>query len=376
MKKILIVKLSYEQLGGIDKQILRIVKFLSKKGYEFGLVTNDVLLPLGQEFKNLNAPVYQVDFFSKSMISCSKEIASITKRDSWGIIQAHLFKESVICRLSKLFSYKIKHVFRAQTYIDCAWIPERKKIAYHILDWITSFLVNIYIANGPEVEKEIINRSKVKSKKVICIINGTERLKSKDEGENKNNLNGKFKIAMVSNLLGKKGHDTLIRSLHFLNKKGSKVNARLVGDEISGGPEDQGTFKKDLIELAKKHEVLEQLEFYGYSSDIPEALKNIPIVVLPSDSEGVPNSILEAMSLRKIVVASNVGAIYKMIDDNVTGFIHEPRDYIGFADVLNKIVNMDSLELNKIANAGFEKWEKEFSIEQMINKLDSVYKKI
>ena len=372
-RKVLIVKFSYERLGGIDKQILRIVKYLTIESYEFGLITNNIKLPLGQSFKELGGRVYQVDFSKKGIVSASKTIAKIAKEDGWEVLQAHLFRESMLCRGALLYNRKIKHIFRAQTYIDCAWIPSWKKRMYHIMDKLTSKFVDKYLANGPEVEKEIIYRSHINRKKVLDIINGTEQIK-------KNNIfplkidNDNLRVAMIANLLEKKGHDVLIKAIGSLKKDGVIVKVRLIGDEISGGYNDSyGKFKKKLIGLAKEHDVIGQIEFYGYTTDLVKALDGFSFVVLPSDSEGVPNCILEAMSLKRIVIASNVGAVYKMIDHGKSGFMHEPLDYIGFAQVLIKIKKMEKEELLKIAENGYRKWQKEFSIENMILGLNDVY---
>lgn len=372
---ILIIKFSYDTIGGVDKQILRISSKLNNSNlFNVMLVTNNLNSKLSQEFLLNGGNVHAVDFNNISLIKSSRKVCDIIKLYNINIIQSHLFRESIICRLVKLRHFKIKHLFKVQTFIDCAWIPTWKKNIYHFLDFISSILVNIYVANGPIVEKEIIYRSKIKKNKVVNIINGTEKIGEPDilnVGVLQKNM------AMIANLVEKKGHDVLIKALYLLKKKGLIINVRLIGSELNKNNfASKSTFKDELIECAKEYDVVDQLEFYGYTKDIVKALTNIPIVVLPSDSEGVPNSILEAMSLKKIVIASNVGAVDILIDDGKSGFLHLPQNPEQLAQILLKIFSMKNEELNEIRQNAFIKWKTNFTLEIMYNKLLKVYNSI
>jgi len=371
-KNILIIKFSYNTIGGVDKQILRISSELNKSNsFNVMLVTNEDNSQLAREFHLNGGNVFAVDFNNISLIKSSRKVLDLIKQHDIDIIQSHLFRESIICRLVKLRYFKIKHLFRVQTFIDCAWIPTWKKNIYHFLDFISSMFVNIYVANGPVVEKEIINRSKIKKNKIVNIINGTEKIGEPDI------LNVDIlpkKMAMIANLFGKKGHDVLIQTLALLKKNDLIINVRLIGSELNEFHDgSESNFKAELIKIATEQGVIDQLEFYGYTKDITKALMNIPIVVLPSDSEGVPNSILEAMSLKKIVVASNVGAVSTLIEDGKSGFLHSPQNPEQFAHVLLNIFSMEKEKLNEIRQYAFSQWQTNFTLDLMLNKLIKTY---
>ncbi len=377
MKKIsiLIVKFSYNNIGGVDRQILRLSSKLNKSGlFDTMLATNDKKSPLALEFNMNGGVVHEFNYRDKSLIKASIDILQIVKRNRIDIIQSHLFRESIICRLVKLQYFKTKHIFRVQTFIDCAWIPTWKKDVYHIIDYVSSILVNVYIANGPVVEKEIIKRSKIQKQKVVDIINGTEKIGTPDI-PNYHRL--PKKMAMVANLLEKKGHDVLIRALVLLKNEGIIINVRLIGSELKETSINQkNSFKYKLMKYATEQDIINQLEFYGYTQDIPKSLKNIPIVVLPSDSEGVPNSILEAMSLKKIVVASDVGAVSTFVENGKNGFLHSPQNPEQLAKIIKNIFSMSSDELNNIRQSAFNQWKKKYTLEIMYNKLTEVYESL
>ena len=213
--------------------------------------------------------------------------------------------------------------------------------------------------------------SKIKKNKIVNIINGTEKIGEPDI------LNVDIlpkKMAMIANLFGKKGHDVLIQTLALLKKNDLIINVRLIGSELNEFHDgSESNFKAELIKIATEQGVIDQLEFYGYTKDITKALMNIPIVVLPSDSEGVPNSILEAMSLKKIVVASNVGAVSTLIEDGKSGFLHSPQNPEQFAHVLHNIFSMEKEKLNEIRQYAFSQWQTNFTLDLMLNKLIKTY---
>jgi len=371
---ILILRFSYENIGGVERQILRIGKELNMSNkFNVILGTDRINSSLANEFGKIGK-VFIMDLNFWSIIKSTKSIGSLIKVEKINIIQSHLFHESIICRIIKFRYPKIHHVFRAQTYIDCAWITNTKKNLYHLLDFLTSKYVTIYIANGPQVEYEVINRSRISKVKVINIINGTEEIGEPDK------LTSKplpYSIAMVSNLLEKKGHDILIDALAKLKKRGLEINVRLIGAEINSGlKKNKDSFKNQLIQKAKENNVLKQLEFYGYSDQVAIALQEIPIVVLPSDSEGVPNSIIEAMSLKKIVIASDVGAVNVIIDDGVNGFIHPSRDSVSFSLILEKVFKEDVNSLNIMRENAYQHWKYNFSLQKMIYNLQKVYSEL
>jgi len=379
MAKFLIVKIAYEKIGGIDRQILRITKEIGKRNIITPcLATSDRALPLAIEFKKLGYPVYEVKIGKEySIFQGANSLVKVIRQQDISFIQSHLFRESLVCRLAKLKHQYVKHIFRAQTYIDCAWIPEWQKILYHFLDKISSGLVDKYIANGEVLAKELYQRSFIPKRKVAVVINGCEQIGSPDKMINDIKYYLPKQIALVSNLLTKKGHDVLIRSLAILKKKEIIIKARIIGDEISGGVKIKNdSFKQYLIEYAKKYDVINQLDFYGYTENIYQAIKDVPVIVLPSDNENVPNCILEAMSVRKIIVASNVGAIPTFINNRVNGFLNPPQDEVTFASILEEIFKGPAIKWEKLRDAAISTWKNNLSLTRMINGLLEEYSKI
>jgi glycosyltransferase involved in cell wall biosynthesis len=174
---------------------------------------------------------------------------------------------------------------------------------------------------------------------------------------------------MIANFTQGKGHNCLIEALAILKKKNLIIEARLIGGELGGKI-------SDCKKLAFKFDISNQIEFYGYSSDIAGALAGIPVVVLPSDSEGVPNCIIEAMSLRKLVIASDTGGVSEIIEHGKNGLLHNPKDPAGLAELLQYVFTHKAGDFEKMRTAGFEKWKKELTGEKMADNLVEIYRKV
>ena len=78
--------------------------------------------------------------------------------------------------------------------------------------------------------------------------------------------------------------------------------------------------------------------FPGFVKDVPGLLSIVDIVVHPALSEGVPNTLLEAMASQKAIVASNVGGISEVVDTSEKGALIPPADPDILAEELSSLV--------------------------------------
>lgn len=379
MRHILFIREASTNIGGVEGQILKIANELAcRKIFSPILATSNILSMLSQKFKKMGFPVYEIPMSKNNIFKGAKEIEMIlSKYNNNILLQSHMFRESLIARIVRRKYPNIKHIFRAHTYIDCSFISKRKKFFYHLLDRLTSKYVDRYIANGETISKEIIIHSRINPNKVNIVWDGCNQIGMPDSYNDDLNEFFPAKVAMVSNLLPRKGHDVLIKALSLLKKGKIIINARLIGGEGTSNSRINNTiFTENLKREAAKLGVLEQVEFYGYTEKVYKALEGIPVLVLPSDSEGIPNCILEGMSLRKLVIASCVGGIPEIIHDGINGFLHPPQNPKALASILEKVFTKPAKTWELLRNAGYKTWKDKFSMEQMMREFIKVYKEL
>ncbi len=378
MKEILFIRNSCYNLGGVEGQVIRLAKGLfSRQLFYPVLVTSNQNSPFAQLFKDNSFPVYEAPMGKRDINKAAKIISRILSQRDITVIQSHMFRESLIGRLVRKKYPQIPHIYRAELHIDAS--PENppwKKFMYHLLDKWTSKYVDYYVANGQYLRDEIINRSWIKPHKTIAVINGRQSIGLPDSTYERLDLPLPPRIAMIANLGLGKGHDVLIRGMSILRNKGMRIEARLIGGEGTGNNSKASPFTNNLKYQASKLGVLDQIDFYGHTNDVYSALKGFAVVVLPSDSEGIPNSILEAISLRKLVIASRVGGIPEIIQDGSQGLLHNPQDPEGFAKCIQQVFITPASKWEPLRDAAYKVWQEKFTIEKMIDSLSEIYKEL
>lgn len=373
MQEIVFISRKTSPAGGIQKQLLYLAESLyRKKLFKPVLICTQAESGFAALFKNRGFEVFEVPMGKTDILSAAKKIIKLIDSRPVAGIQTHMFRESLIARLIRRKRKDIKHIFRAQTYIDCSANSAATKKLYHAIDSASSKYVDIYIANGAYLKDEIVARSGIDASKVEVVLNGSAVIGVSDEPAPLPQEPLAARIAVVANFVTGKGHDTLCGALEILNKNNLEVNARLIGSEVEGCPSSL----KYIRQTAEKTGTTANLEFFGGTNDICGALRGIAVIVLASDSEGVPNCLLEAMSLRKLVIAADTGGVCEIIEGKKTGLLCAPRDAKGLADLLQYIFTHRAADFEQMRSAGFRRWEQEFTGEKMVSKFIKIYDKL
>lgn len=104
-------------------------------------------------------------------------------------------------------------------------------------------------------------------------------------------------------------------------------------------------------------------------------LEKADIYILPSYNEGLPMSLLEAMSWEVPVISTNVGGIPELIRNNLDGFVVEPGDVQALIDVLLRLIKSSALRLD-MGKSARSRVEEQFSDLVVIPQLEQIYAKL
>ena len=170
-------------------------------------------------------------------------------------------------------------------------------------------------------------------------------------------------IGTVGRLESVKNQALLIRSFADLLKRFSGVKLWIVGG---------GELKEQLENLAGSMGASSDIVFLGKRDDIPELLNQMDIFVLPSISEGMSNTILEAMSSGLPVVACRVGGNPELVKDGVTGFLVPSKNKEAMGRAMALLAENE--EKRKIMGAAARKRiENQFSLTVMVKRYEQLY---
>ena len=174
---------------------------------------------------------------------------------------------------------------------------------------------------------------------------------------------GSPRISVVANFFPIKGHEFLIRAVPAV--LAVHPQARFV---LAGG----GESRTAMIGLADRLGVGASVTFPGEIADALELMRASDLVVIPSISEGLPISLVEAMALGRSVVTTGVGGIPEVVEDGVSARVVPPRDPAALAAAMLELLGDDVLARQLGAQAQRVAAER-FSAARMVGRTQELY---
>jgi glycosyltransferase involved in cell wall biosynthesis len=176
---------------------------------------------------------------------------------------------------------------------------------------------------------------------------------------------GRIFIGTIANLYPEKGLPYFIQAATEILKKYPNLVFMIIGE----GPQ-----RPLLEEMIKQNHLQNKFLLAGKVENAPSYLRAFDFFVLPSIKEGFPYTILEAMAAELPIVASYVGGIPEMIENEKNGFLVLPKNPQMLADRIEKILLDDQLTL-RFSEKSRQKIA-DFSLEKMIAETEKVYQNL
>jgi glycosyltransferase involved in cell wall biosynthesis len=161
-----------------------------------------------------------------------------------------------------------------------------------------------------------------------------------------------------------KGHRVLLQALPEILRREPRAVLLWVGDGVG-----RVTLQQDVVKAG----VQDKVHIVGFREDIPVCLAAMDVVVLPSiRSDGVPQVVLQALAMRKPVVASAVGGIPEVIQHQRTGVLVSPNDAQALAEAVLQVL-CDPQAAAAWGQAGGQLIDAHYGLEQTIDRTAAVY---
>ncbi|RJT07988.1 glycosyltransferase [Halococcus sp. IIIV-5B] len=146
-----------------------------------------------------------------------------------------------------------------------------------------------------------------------------------------------YDVVYIGRFEHEKGITKLAHALTRLAERRPEVRVRLIGD---------GSLHEEVERILRQGDAIEQVELPGWIDHeaMPDRLAESRLLVLPSESEGVPKAILEAMACGTVPVATPVGGIPDIVADGETGILLSENDPETIATALEQTLDRDDLD--------------------------------
>lgn len=176
-------------------------------------------------------------------------------------------------------------------------------------------------------------------------------------------------LGIVGHILRHKGYDDLIHAIALIGEKAPAIRCVIVG----GAP--RARYFHKLRQLAKDLGIESRLIWVGVQQDVAPILHAIDLFVLPSHTEGLPITILEAMAAGQPVVATTVGGIPELVRHGETGVLVPPKDPPRLAEAILSVLNEPALA-RTMGETGQALVAKSFTVEGEAHETALLYQRI
>jgi len=367
-------------VGGLSRHVYYLSRELAKQGNEVIIITLEFPNVALEEFRN-NIRVYRVKvelasydfltwcyafnhFFEKKIGMVAKDIDLIHAHD-WlvalsGISSKYLLNKPLIATIHSLEIGRVGSISNPLS----ATIDN--------IEWWLTYEAKFVITTTEFMKNQLIEHFKLPHEKIFVIGNGIE-IKEFEYEIDKKEVKSFYKfpnevklVGFIGRITEQKGVRYFLESIPKILNNYQNVRFLIIGD---------GWQIEEMKELAKRLGIDWSVRFLGYVQDeeLKKLLKILDVLVIPSIYEPFGIVALEAMSAGVPIVASAIGGLNEIIDNEIDGLKVPPKNPDAIASAVLRLLYDEGLRIKLTENA--KKKVQKYSWEEVAKKTLEVYKK-
>lgn len=358
--KILFVITRSDIIGGASVHLLELAKGLNERNHQTKIVVggNGLLLERAraldiviQPLKNL---VRQISLMKD--IAAYFELRDVIRDYKPDLVHLHSSKAGIIGRLA-CSSLNVPCIFTAHGWSFTEGVSSRKRSLFLFMEKITAKIAKRIITVSDYDRNLAISHGVSSEKCLVTVHNGVSDKLLEAKSVKKNAV---VQFIMVARFEEQKDQRRLLLALSKITDLQWKL--QFVGD----GP-NLAVVESMCYELG----LLERVSFPGACYDIAERLYQSDVFVLLSNWEGLPLTILEAMSAGLPIIASDVGGVKETIDDSC-GVLISSKDDLLLIDTLRQFIMSTDMRA-QFGSAARKRYLELFTLERMIVDIEGIY---
>jgi glycosyltransferase involved in cell wall biosynthesis len=331
---------------------------MTERGYRIIIAAPEKSI-IFRRAKDAGIDTFPAHFQKKNPVSVLKLISLINRKRP-DVVNTHSSSDSWATTIAAKLSGAKPKIIRTRhlsTPISRSYLS---RLIYDILP-------DAVITTGEEIRLRMIHYNGFDASKIYSIPTGVD-LQRFNPSEVKPILKHEgFSIGMIGVLRSWKGHRFFIDAVPRILSEIPDATFYIVGEGYQ-----RGNIQKRLLELSLQEKVF----MLGHREDIPEILKSLDVIVQPSYAhEGIPQAVLQAMAMRKPVVASDIGVIKEIVIDRATGFLIESKNSEQIAEKVIELYKNPDLRTT-LGREGRRLVEEKYSIEKMLDNVEALYEKL
>lgn len=344
-----------------------------------GLQTNGVIKPtvvvfnpgvLSDKLTALGINVTLADESALSPLGQIKTICKHLRQNSTDILHTHGFKENVLGTAARYLTgvkRSIQTIHGSPEY-QSTWHSPRKKLTQLLDSVMTGFCHDAVVAVSQHLKTVLESRY---PKKTVLIRNfiDTDDIPTAppEQSEDLHKSDECYKINLVGRCVPVKRMDLFIDTIASL-----RTDHKL---DVEGCICGDGPLLETMKQYANTKGVAQFIHFRGFVQDLEPEWASMDALMMPSDHEGLPMTLLEAL-LRKVpVVAHNAGGIPEVLDNGNSGVLVDNHSATGYAGKVAQLIKKPE-KARLLAANGQNHVKKEFSKRKNVQKYEALYQAI
>lgn len=344
------------KLGGTENVILQLCEILKDR------VNKIIVCSCGgvniEKLEELSIKHYEIPDIEmktpKVIFTALNKISKIIKEEEITVVHTHHRMAAFYIRILKK-RYDVK-------FINTSHNTFSNRIKFTRFSYKNANL----IACGEMVKKNLVNTFKIEEPRVTVVHNA---VKAFDGNLQEDNLlrslrsEGCFLIGNIGRLSEQKGMKYFIKSIPKIIEQCPQSRFVVVGD---------GEDSLQLKQLVSEMKLDDYCYFMGYRNDIQNVMSQLDLIVLSSLWEGLPLTPIEAFSVGKTIVATDVDGTPEIVKNNINGLLVKPRDYKSLAEKCIYMIKESEIRA-KYEQEAINTYNSEFSFEKFQNEYIKYY---
>jgi glycosyltransferase involved in cell wall biosynthesis len=265
-----------------------------------------------------------------------------------------------------LFAVPVARAFRTPVVLSSqrAFRTLAKRIDHHFLR-IIDRMVDAVVVNCRQVEKHLVDDEGVAAGQIRLCYNGidTNTFFPAPEPRPEALRDASLVIGTVGALRPEKGLDTLAEAFARVHQSSPGIHLVMVGS---------GRMLETLESMRARSGLAANWSFVPSTRDVVPWLRSIDIFVLPSLSEALSNSLMEALACGCAAIASRVGGNIELVEEGKTGLLFEPADAGSLAHALDTLIGRPDLR-RRMGMAAAHRIRTGFSREKAAAEMAAIY---
>jgi glycosyltransferase involved in cell wall biosynthesis len=181
-------------------------------------------------------------------------------------------------------------------------------------------------------------------------------------------------ILLPGRLTSWKGQELFLEAINMVN---IQLGYEAFYAVILGSDQGRDLFKKKLIRLSEQYRMTKQVKFIDHCKDMALAYKVSDIIISASiEPEAFGRVAVEAQSMEKVIIASDIGGSNETVIDEKTGYLFEAGNANSLSKKILKVLNLDDTTIKTIGTEGRKNIVNKFNVEKMCFSTYSEYKKL